>query len=263
MTIQTKSINNHYIIYHQSDQTKGSLVNDIVANNTPLFEPDYLLGNDKVYKQATGRGQTYFFKHNNQDGVLRHFWRGGLVGKFNADFYFWNPLKGKTDQLQQSRAYQEFSLLTTLEQLELPAPKPIAARINPSFLGYRADIITETLKGTQSLLKLLNDSISDQAWQKVGKTIAKFHQYNIYHDDLNANNILIDEKNNIYLIDFDKGKMANDNTEPRNWRQKNLDRLLRSFNKEKTKNSSLHFTSNNWQQLLKGYEQYFDNKKTA
>ncbi len=267
MTIKTKNINNHYIIYHQPDQTKNTLINDLLENTTPLFEPDYLLDNNKVYKQATGRGQAYFFKHSNQDCVLRHFWRGGLVGKFNKDFYFWNPLKNKQTQLQESRAYQEFSLLDTLRQSELPAPKPVAARISYSWLGYRADIITETLPNTQSLVERLDAStysqasqhqVNDSLWLNVGKTIAKFHQHNIYHDDLNANNILIDQQGNIYLIDFDKGRVINNEVGNDNWPQRNLDRLLRSFNKEKTKNTHLDFSSDNWQQLLKGYKQYIN-----
>jgi len=260
MTIKTKQINNHYIIYHQSDQTKSTLINDLITNATPLFEADYLLNNNKVYKQATGRGQTYFFKYGHQDCVLRHFWRGGLVGKFNKDIYFWNPLTNKQSQLQHSRAYQEFSLLKTLTQLALPAPKPVAARISFSWLGYRADIITETLPNTQSLVERLSSSdkqANNKLWHNIGKTIATFHQHNIYHDDLNANNILIDTQDNIYLIDFDKGKVMNG---VGSWRQNNIDRLLRSLNKEKTKNTQLRFNDDNWQQLLTGYKQQLSKK---
>ncbi len=260
MTIKTKNINNHYIIYHQPDQTKSALINDLITNATSFFDAGYLLDNKKVYKQATGRGQTYFFKHENQDCVLRHFWRGGLVGKFNKDFYFWNPLTSKQIQLQQSRAYQEFNLLDTLKQIGLPAPKPIAARISYSWLGYRADIITETLQGTQSLVELLGSSsnyrVDSSLWSNIGEAIAQFHRHNIYHDDLNANNILIDQRGEIYLIDFDKGKIMSKKAEGNSWQQNNLDRLLRSFNKEKTKNTELRFSDSNWQQLLTGYKEY-------
>ena len=266
MTIQTKIVDNQYIIYHQSLNTKSgadsgvksAAQNDITllddSQFNSLFNPDYLLGQKKVYKQAMGRGQTYFFKHDQQDYVLKHYWRGGLAAKLNADFYFWNPFQRKKSQLQQTRAYQEYTLLLSIKALRLPAPAPIAARISGSIFGYRADIITATLANTQSLVQLLSKNITEKIWFDIGATIAKFHRHNIYHDDLNANNILIDDCNKVFIIDFDKGKIIDDiMAGPKKWKKQNLQRLLRSLNKEKVKNTKLYFSNENWQQLLKGY----------
>jgi 3-deoxy-D-manno-octulosonic acid kinase len=41
---------------------------------------------------------------------------------------------------------------------------------------------------------------------------------------------------------------------PKKWKKQNLQRLLRSLNKEKVKNTKLYFSNENWQQLLKGYQ---------
>jgi 3-deoxy-D-manno-octulosonic acid kinase len=259
MTIQTKNIDKQHIIYHQPVMTKSGTKSDVRDNlillNGSLFNPQYLLHQQKVYRQAMGRGQTYFFKHEQQDYVLKHYWRGGLVGKLNADFYFWNPFNSHRLKLQQTRAYQEFTLLISLSELSLPAPAPIAARISRSLLGYRADIITATLVDTQSLVQSLTEAISDKTWFDIGATIALFHWHNVYHDDLNANNILINSDNKIFIIDFDKGKIYSD-TKVKSvpWRSQNLQRLLRSLIKEKAKNNCLRFNDKDWQKLLKGYQ---------
>jgi len=265
MTIQTKNVGKQYIIYHQHAETKSIAENGKTEGSTldtqpldiNLFNTEYLLSSDKIYRQATGRGQTYFFKHRHNDYVLRHYWRGGLIGKFNADFYFWSPLcdihtssERKLAQLKKTRAYREFELLTLLATLQLPAPKPVAARITSFAFGYRADIITKTISDSESLTQKMQHNLDNTLWFNIGKTIAQFHHHNIDHDDLNANNILIDSNETIFLIDFDKGKVNHSN----GWKPKNIDRLLRSLHKEQSKNSDLQFNTGNWEKLLKGYK---------
>ena len=258
MTIQTKNVDRQHIIYHQPAKTKSGpkcdTEDDLVLFDDALFNPKYLLLHQKVYRQARGRGQTYFFKHEQQDYVLKHYWRGGLVGKLNADFYFWNPLSSQPLKLQHTRAYQEFALLTTVSVLNLPAPKPIAARICGSLLGYRADIITATLANTRPLVQVLIEAISDKVWFDIGATIALFHRHNVYHDDLNANNILIDDGNQVFIIDFDKGKIIADiKIKSEQWKAQNLQRLLRSLIKEKLKDKKICFDDKHWRELLRGY----------
>jgi len=53
-----------------------------------------------------------------------------------------------------------------------------------------------------------------------------------------------------YLIDFDRGELKTPNAQ---WQKANLDRLLRSFNKEQGKQPTLAFTPANWAALLEGY----------
>jgi len=83
--------------------------------------------------------------------------------------------------------------------------------------------------------------------------IRQFHDAGVYHDDLNAHNILLAE-DMIYLIDFDKGDIR----QGKSWKKKNLARLLRSLHKEQGKASQVQktfaFSNQNWEQLLKGYE---------
>lgn len=240
MAIKQKKIGQQDIIYHDSLNTKAqAALFDLSA-----FDPHHLLASNRVYKKASGRGCTYFFTQNEKHWVLRHYWRGGLIGKICKDRYFWHSLV-------KTRAYQELYLLDTLQQLELPSPTPIAARLIKRGLFYQADIITQAIDNNQSLTQRLNKPADNTLWRKVGKTIAQFHNHNVYHDDLNAHNILVSETDEISLIDFDKGKIIKDD---KRWMKKNLDRLHRSLKKETAIGAINYFKANDWSLLMEGYE---------
>ena len=54
----------------------------------------------------------------------------------------------------------------------------------------------------------------------------------------------------MWVIDFDKGAIRASGE----WQKANLERLLRSFNKEAQLHTSFHFVPENWQTLMKGYQ---------
>jgi 3-deoxy-D-manno-octulosonic acid kinase len=240
MKIKHKKIGSQHILYHDSLDTKAQSA----LFNLSVFNPDHLLTANCVYREASGRGRTYFFNQDEKHWVLRHYWRGGIIGKIFNDRYWWLSLKA-------TRAYQELSLLNTLQSLQLPSPIPIAARITKHGLFYQADIITQAIDNNQSLVQRLKQPVDKTLWQNIGRTIARFHSNGIYHDDLNAHNILISERNEVSLIDFDKGKVIKNSQQ---WMRKNLARLHRSLAKESTKGTINHFNTSNWSALMDGYE---------
>ena len=70
--------------------------------------------------------------------------------------------------------------------------------------------------------------MTEELWKKIGGCIAKFHDQGVFHMDLNAENIQIDQNNQVFLLDFDKGKVS----EPsRRLSDANLMRLKRSIAK--------------------------------
>lgn len=232
--------------------------NDIVAHNkslftefpVSLFDPKYLTANSLLQSNnvnthdVKGRGKVFFFKYNEQNLVLRHYRRGGQIAKFNKDTYVWKGLK-------KTRAIDELQLLSTLQEMNLPVPTPIAACIRRSGLLYKADVVTELIPNTQSLRsKLAKDTVSLETWQEIGSIIRQFHDSNCNHADLNAHNILIDTINKIYLIDFDKSKI---DTSGNAWRQNNLARLQRSFEKLKNSEPKFNYVVQDFQTLLAGY----------
>jgi 3-deoxy-D-manno-octulosonic acid kinase len=242
MAIQYKQINQHHILYQDSLSTKTKTA----LCDLSLFDPAQLSASGKIYKTAKGRGNTYFVECDSQHYVLRHYWRGGLIGKLLADRYWWLSLK-------KTRPYQELSLLEILAAKDLPAPKPIAANIVRAGVFYRADILTAAIENSQSLVQRLQNPLPDKLWQDIGATIKRFHNQGIYHDDLNAHNILLDGSDKVFVIDFDKGKLIPAGKP--NWQEKNLNRLLRSLNKEKNLGKITSFTEADWQNFLRGYQQ--------
>lgn len=208
-----------------------------------LFQPEWLRQAGLLRGSSTGRNAAFFLHHAGQDMVLRHFWRGGLVGRVNPDLYLRRPVA-------QSRAMQEFLLLDWMRGQGLPVPRPVAARYSPAGPFYRADLITLRLPGTRTLAERLKHGALPRAdWAAMGRVIGDMHRLGVDHTDLNCRNILIDDQDRIWLIDFDKcARRA-----PGPWAQANLDRLHRSLTKEKTKVADLAWAEADWQALLQGH----------
>lgn len=217
-----------------------------LAVTSQWFEPEFWRGQDKILGQSRGRNITWFVGEDDNPMVLRHYYRGGLIGKLITDKYWFGGIKN-------TRAYQEYSLLIELEKRQLPACRVVAAQVNKSGLHYRADLLMKMVDGGQDLVALMTKAqLDDTVWQEIGKTIAVFHQQGVYHADLNAHNILINKENKAWLIDFDRGEIKSSQGL---WCQDNLNRLLRSFNKELNQLPQFYFTLANWKTLQDAYQQ--------
>jgi len=218
--------------------------NLIESPQTNIFDPTFWQEQDAITGTAKGRGTTYFIEYQTQQWVLKHYFRGGLVGKLLKDRYLFTGI-------DKTRAKQEFELLLTIQSLGLPAPAPVAIGIEKHGFYYTADIITCRIADSQDVIGILKSQrLSSEQWFAIGKTIQAFHQQGIYHDDLNCHNILIDQQQKVWLIDFDRGEKRKVHS---NWQQANLSRLLRSFRKEKTRLSEFYWQESDWQLLLDGY----------
>lgn len=218
MDIQLYSKNKHHILYDAEQ---------VPQITEQWFVPDWWQKEAQVSEPSGGRGQAFFIhRHAPQpDLVLRHYRRGGLVAKISADRYLFSGL-------EKSRAWQEFKLTQQLFESGLPVPRPIAAHIQRAGIFYQADLLTERLPDTQPFARYLNDhnELDDQQrqhlWQQVGKTIALFHRAGLNHSDLNANNILVNTHQQVWLIDFDRCQLQSPSP---HWQQQNLARLQRSI----------------------------------
>lgn len=207
-----------------------------------LFDAQYWQTEQKIIGSATGRGTTWFIAMQQLDAALRHYRRGGLFGKLVSDHY-WFQEWGKT------RSYAEFHLLHYLRQQGVNVPRPIAARAVKRGLCYQADLLSEKIANARDLVAILQEkSLEESQYIAIGKEIAKLHRAQVNHTDLNIHNILIDEHNIVWIIDFDKCFIQQGD----NWKEANLQRLLRSFRKERNK-AGIHWQESEWQFLLKAY----------
>lgn len=193
---------------------------------------------------AEGRGTTFFIQHQNQDFVLRHYQRGGLAAKFSNEKYIWLGL-------QFTRPWREWNLLEKMLEKGLPVPTPAAIKAERKGLFYEADIMMHRIPNSRTLMHILmSEELAEGYWIALGSVIRRFHEEGVYHADLNANNILIDEGGRCYLIDFDRCGMK---TPKLKWQKENLLRLKRSLNKASSNNKVFYFSDTNWRSLLRGY----------
>lgn len=191
-----------------------------------------------------GRGATWLLRLKDKPYVMRHYQRGGWIEKWLEDRYIWSGL-------EKTRAFREWRLLARLHEIGLPAPQPLAARVVRHGIIYRGDLITHRIPDTRSLAEALEiAAIPSDQWEMIGRCIRRFHDAGVYHADLNAHNILLDRAGKVYLIDFDRGAIG---IHRGRWKEKNLQRLGRSFAKLSLLKPSLHFSTANFAQLESGY----------
>lgn len=211
-----------------------------------IFAAHYWSSQNKVLGKALGRGTTVFFEYQEQEFVLRQYLRGGLIGKVLHDQYLFTGI-------ENSRAWQEFHLLQVMLQQGLPCPTPVAALVTKVGIYYRAAIILGKIPQAQDVFtQLLTAPLDEKIWQHIGHTISRFHQAQIYHHDLNIHNVMLDNQQQAWLIDFDKcTKKVGEK-----WKQDNLARLKRSLQKEQ-KLKNIHWQESDWQGLLIGYHTKF------
>ena len=197
----------------------------------------------KVRVKQAGRGSVSFFSHAEKSMVHKHYLRGGLVSKLIFDRYLWI-------NLELTRSFIVFRALAEMSQLGLPVPRPIAARVRRRGVYYTADLITEKLDNTRTLGDFLYDqSVSEQIFSTIGETIANFHATGCYHPDLNVENILIDESQKVFLLDFDRWKRKE---ESKRLGVTNIERLKSSIRK-RLGSMGLPFPEKEWRGFLATY----------
>lgn len=201
----------------------------------------------RVEGHAPGRGAVAFVRGgaNGEVWALRHYRRGGWVGRIVEDRYLWLGLA-------QTRPWREFRLTRELHDKGLPVPLPVAAHVERrSGLNYRADLITQRIESSQTLADLLvAGPLPEAHWLQLGRVLRRFHVAGVRHDDINARNVLRDARGAFYVIDFDKAQLLPSGA----WQAQNLARFRRSLEKFKGATPGFHYAGSDWQALLAGYD---------
>ena len=245
MKIVTKKIDNTLIFYDK----------DIEINIEELFRSG--LFNSKDVKNVEWI--------NNNKWVKKHYFRKGLMSFLN-DKYLYTHLKS-------TRSFREFEILDYLFKKDFNTCKPVVGWVVYSGLVYRANLVTESLQARtlKELLDLLatglgvipmdtfNTQFVDREkpalFRKIGIYVAEMHNLNVFHADLNVNNIMVSgerDKNErveqkVWIIDFDKSKKTSIGLKKSD-RLSNIDRFERSLRK------THHFDQTSFMAFLEGYQ---------
>lgn len=189
-----------------------------------------------------GRGGARIVADGEREFVLRHYHRGGLVGRFVDDRFLWLGAA-------RTRPFREWRLLAELHALGLPVPRPAAAAYWRHGLSYTADLLTERLPAVRTLAEALaRGTLAVDEWRRIGATVRRFHDAGVEHADLNAHNVQLAAGGEVYLLDFDRGRRR----EPGEWQAANLARLRRSLGKLAGA-GAVRYTETDWRALLAGY----------
>jgi 3-deoxy-D-manno-octulosonic acid kinase len=216
--------------------------NELCESAGSLFDPDYWQGQKQLTAVQGGRGAAWFVGPAGH-WVLRHYRRGGLIARISRDLYWWN---GE----QAVRSFAEWQLLEILFAKGLPVPQPVAAHYRRFGLAYRCDLITQRLPNTRSLTRSLQTAaLGEDIWRKIASVVAQLHRHGADHADLNAHNILLDDKDEVSVVDFDRGRLRTAGS----WQQHNLQRLHRSLLKVSTGLPPERFSPLQWSWFLAAY----------
>ena len=107
-------------------------------------------------------------------------------------------------------------------------PEPIAAFYWRTGRFYRAAILVQFLHNIETFGSLVVSQGASAPWAECGLLISRAHRKGLNHADLNAHNIVFNQRNEGWLIDFDRSKREIPETA---WRMANLSRLQRSLRK--------------------------------
>lgn len=234
----------HFLEFHNKgqhiryDADIFNKIEDVSFNSSVWAQRSAIVG------FAEGRGTTFFIQHQGRDFVLRHYQRGGLAAKISNEKYFWSGLRF-------TRPWREWRLLEKMQEKGLPVPIPAAVRVVRKGIFYKADIMMHRIPHSRTLMQILmSEELVEGYWIAIGSIIRRFHENGVYHADLNANNILLDDGGRCFLIDFDRGRIRKPKMK---WQKENLSRLKRSLTKISQNQNVFYFTDENWRTLLRGY----------
>jgi len=203
---------------------RGAILFDprrVASPGEQLFDPAHWHAQGALTQQSGGRGSIQFIDNDEHRWVMRRYLRGGMAAHIARDSYLY---LGE----ERTRAFHELRLLAALRARELPVPEPVAARYVRDFITYRAELITERLPGAHSLSEVIAaGGMDDARWAAIGRCLRHFHDAGVQHADLNAQNIMLGEQREVWVLDFDRGRLRH----PGSWSRRVLDRLARSLAK--------------------------------
>jgi 3-deoxy-D-manno-octulosonic acid kinase len=211
--------------------------------DTAVFDPAHWQAQGALESARGGRGTVAFVRASrDQRWVLRHYRRGGLIARLAGDLYVWTGA-------DRTRSFGEWRLLRQLRAWGLPVPTPVAARYERAGLFYRADLLTAELPVRRTLTQALQQApLPIEAWHAIGQCVGSLHARGVQHADLNAHNLLVGASNDIYVLDFDRGRIRARGA----WERAVLARLRRSLLKVTIGLPAGRFTEVHWQALLAG-----------
>ena len=135
--------------------------------------------------------------------VVKRYTRGGVIRHFNRHAYL---------KFSRYRCQSEYELLLFLNQLGVSVPQPIAFAYQGNF-SYHAWLVTREIQNASTLAEFSrqNPDKTRTIMQDLAQQLGILIENHIHHVDLHPGNVLVDDHNNLFIIDFDKARTTPQN----------------------------------------------------
>jgi 3-deoxy-D-manno-octulosonic acid kinase len=155
--------------------------------------------------------------------AIKSYRRGGLLQYINKRHYL---------KVGQTRGQREYGWLQAVRGLGINAPEPVAYAYRGRLI-YSAWLVTREIPRALSLAQcsLAADRPLNRALKSTANQLALLIQHGIHHVDLHPGNVLLDENDNAFLLDFDGCRMFAGN--PKILRRKYRTRWNRAVRKHR------------------------------
>lgn len=130
--------------------------------------------------------------------VIKSYKRGGLISRINQDRYL---------NLGSIRSHREFDFLIVAQNAGVRVPVPVAYAATRSWL-YKTWLVTKKIEGYRSFAALCRENPKQALTfiPEISRNIVRLIQHRIHHVDLHPGNIILDNTDTVFIIDFDKAR---------------------------------------------------------
>jgi len=135
--------------------------------------------------------------------VVKNYTRGGIIRHFNRQTYM---------KFSRYRCQSEYELLLFLDRLGVSVPQPIAFAYQGR-LFYHAWLVTREIHNSSTLVEFSkqNPEKTRTIMNDLSRQLAILVENQIHHVDLHPGNVLVDNQDNLFIIDFDKARTTPQN----------------------------------------------------
>ncbi len=132
--------------------------------------------------------------------VIKGYVRGGLLRFARSPIHM---------RFGRTRCEREFGVLQKVRQLGIAAPEPLAFAWRGG-RWYRAWLFTRLIEGTRTLADIsrADENRARVLAERLAPIVELLILKGVFHVDLHPGNVVVDEDDKIYLVDFDKARIV-------------------------------------------------------
>ncbi len=132
--------------------------------------------------------------------VIKGYVRGGLLRFARSPIHM---------RFGRTRCEREFDVLQKVRQLGIAAPEPLAFAWRGG-RWYRAWLFTRLIEGTRTLADIsrADENRARVLAERLAPIVELLILKGVFHVDLHPGNVVVDEDDKIYLVDFDKARIV-------------------------------------------------------